>query len=193
MTQAAFDPEKHIPVTVDNLPKEVVEASHDRPDIPPPSPWARTAVVVHRRTKQQAVVHRVDLMTRQMRLWYPDRANLPLEEQFDSRRDWQSLDEWEPQITFSPAEVERQQAAALFELELESFDKEGLALVTIFCDDPDPVKRLQKIRALKLTNLVRQKDADAAPAEVMAPVEPPPEPVATRNRTRKAATNGEEG
>lgn len=158
MTQETFDPKRHIPVTNPDVPSEEAGILHDREDIPPPSAWARTAVVTNRRTKVRAVVHRVDYMTRQLRLWYPDRKHLPQEDQFDKRTDWQSFDDWEPEITFSPEEIERQQAKKLFEEELQAFDAEGLSLVTVFCDDADPVKALAKIRALKKTNLIRQKD-----------------------------------
>lgn len=172
MTQEAFDPRRHIPVTVDDIPNEEAAEMHDRPDIPPPSAWARTAVVTHRRTKVRAVVHRVDFVTRQLRLWYPDRKHLPQAEQFDSRTGWQSFEDWEPEITFSPEEIERQKAKELFEQELLAFDAEGLSLVTVFCDDPDPVKALAKIRALKKTNIVRQKDEAAAPTKLVPPAEP---------------------
>lgn len=168
MTQEAFDPKKHIPVTAD-VPQEEVGEMRDRPDIPPPSAWARTAVVTHRRTKQRAVIHRVDFVTRQLRLWYPDKKDLPLSDQFDSRTQWQSFEDWEPEIMFSPEEIERQQAKALFEAELEAFDAEGLSLVTVFCDDPDPVKALAKLRALKRSNIVRTKDEPAATSEVLTP------------------------
>ena len=167
----AFDPKRHIPVTIADLPKEEDAEMRDRPDIPPPSAYARTAVVTHRRTKQRAVIHRVDFVTRQIRLWYPDRKHLPQSEQFDSRTGWQPFDEWEPEIMFSPEEIERQQAKALFEEELLAFDAEGLSLVTVFCDDPDPVKALGKLRALRKSNIVRAKD------ETPVAMTPPAEPV----------------
>lgn len=184
MTQEAFDPRRHIPVTAD-VPKEDSAEMHDRPDIPPPSAYARTAVVTHRRTKQRAVIHRVDFVTRQLRLWYPDRSHLPQAEQFDTRTGWQPFDEWEPEIMFSPEEIERQHAKALFEQELAAFDAEGLSLVTVFCDDPDPVKALAKLRALKKTNLVRQKDESTATS-----MTPPAEPNTTR--PRRKVTDGKE-
>lgn len=168
----AFDANKHVPVTV-AVPSEDAESSHDRPDIPPPSAYARTAVVTHRRTKQRAVVHRVDLITRQLRLWYPDRAHMPSKDQFDGRTAWQSFDDWDPEIMFSPEEIERQEAKKLFALELEAFDADGLALVTVFCDDADPVKALGKIRALKRTNMVRLKDEPAHAPSVDASAMPP--------------------
>jgi hypothetical protein len=175
MTQSAFDPAKHIPVLVD-VPQEEVRDMQDRPDIPPPSAYARTAVVTHRKTKQRAVIHRVDLVTRQLRLWYPDRAHLPHAEQFDTRTGWQSFDDWEPEIQFSPEEIKRQEAAALFQQELEAFDSEGLELVTVFCDDPDPVKALAKLRALKRSQIVKTKAdvaAETAGAAPSMPQEPP--------------------
>lgn len=165
MTQEAFDPSKHIPVTNADVPNEAADEMHGRPDIPPPSAYAHTAVVTHRRTKQRAVIHRVDFVTRQMRLWYPDRKHLPQADQFDGRTAWQSFDEWEPEIMFSPEEIERQKAKELFAIELEAFDEEGLSLVTVFCDDPDPVKALQKIRALKRSNIVRVKDEPTTTAK----------------------------
>jgi len=169
MTQEAFDPNRHIPVISADLPKEEAVDLHDRPDIPPPSAYARAAVVTHRRTKERAVIHRVDFITRQIRLWYPNRAHLPQRDQFDTRTGWQSFDEWEPEITFSADEIERQQAKALFAKEIEAFDAEGLSLVTVFCDDADPVKALGKLRALKRSNIVRVKEE---PAGLTPPVEP---------------------
>lgn len=171
MTQEAFDPKKHIPVTSPDLPKEEVGDMHEREDIPPPCAWARTAVVTNRRTKQRAVVHRVDFMTRQIRLWYPDRKHLPSADQFDKRTDWQSFDDWEPEITFSPEEIERQSAKRLFEEELQEFDAESLSLVTVFCDDSDPVKALQKLRALKKTPMFKMREGASAEVTTM-PAEP---------------------
>lgn len=171
MTQESFDPARHIPVISPDLPTEEAVELHDRPDIPPPSAYARAAVVTHRRTRERAVIHRVDFITRQIRLWYPDRAHLPQRDQFDSRTGWQSFDEWEPEITYSVAEVERQQAKALFDRELEAFDDEGLSLVTVFCDDADPVKALGKLRALKRSNIVRVKtESPEEPAELLKPI-----------------------
>lgn len=154
-----FDPAKHIPVTVDNMPAEEVGEAHEREDIPVPIPWAKTAVVRHRKTKQMAVVHRVDHITRQLRLWYPDREHLPVKDQFDRRTEWHTFDDWEPEIMLSTEEIERQKAKELFAQELEAFDATGLEFVMVFCDDPDPVKALAKLRALKKQNLVRTKDA----------------------------------
>lgn len=168
-----FDPKKHVPVTAD-APEEATEASHDRADIPPPSAYARSAVVRHIRTGQKAVVHRVDLVTRQLRLWYPDRSELPLEQQFDSRLGWQTFDHWVPEITFSPEEVARQEAKKQFALELEAFDADGLQLVTVFCDDADPVKALGKLQALKRVGMVKtaaERGTSPAKPEVM-PAEP---------------------
>ncbi|MGL4444248.1 MAG: hypothetical protein ACRCU1_11520 [Alsobacter sp.] len=181
--QEAYDPNKHVPVTVDEIPEEASADMTSRPDIPPPSAYARTAVVEHRRTRKRAVVHRVDFVTRQMRLWYPDRSDLPREKQFDARTEWQSFDEWDPIITFSPDEVERQNAVKLFEDELLAFDAQGLALVKVFCDDDDPVKSLAKVRALKLSGMVRTKDgATPAPAP---PMVIPEEPATTPKKGSK--------
>ncbi len=173
-----FDPNRHIPVT-EPVPDEEVDAEADfrRPDIPPPSAWARTAVVIHRRTKQRAVVHRVDLVTRQMRLWYPDRKHLPNEEQFDNRTGWQSLDgDWEPEITFSPEEIERQTAEKEFEAEVNVLDAASLEFVLTFCDDPDPRKRLGKLRALRKAPVFAGMMGPAPapePAAVVVPEEVP--------------------
>lgn len=180
----AFDPSRHIPVKSGEIPEKEFETDedahmHDRPDIPPPSAYARAAVVTNRRTKVRAVVHRVDLITRQLRLWYPDRKDLPLRDQFDTRTGWQSFDDWEPEITFSAEEIERQEAKRLFAEELLAFDADGLSLVTVFCDDADPVKALAKIRALKKSNLVRMKDE--APVQV-ADMSPPAEPITTTKK-----------
>lgn len=181
MGDLVFDANKHVPVMAE-VPKEDGEQMHDRPDIPPPSPYARGAVVTHRRTRQRAVIHCVDLITRQLRLWYPDRAHLPQKDQFDTRTGWQSFDEWEPEITFSAEEVERQKAKELFAKELESFDADGLSLVTVFCDDPDPIKALGKIRALKRSSIVRMKTEPEQPSGDALAV--PAEPAATRKGSK---------
>lgn len=175
-----FDPSKHVPVKAES-PDEDAEAAHDRPDIPPASAYAKSAVVTNIRTKQKAVVHRVDLITRQLRLWYPDRKHLPLKEQFDGRTEWQSFDNWVPEIQFSPEEIARQEAKVQFAAELEEFDQDGLQLVTVFCDDPDPVKALAKLRALKKSGLVKVANAmsavvSEANASLKAPEEPTPPP-----------------
>jgi hypothetical protein len=179
-----FDSNKHVPVISKDVPDEPDDAAHDRPDIPPASPFAKGALVTHMRTKQKAVVHRVDFVTRQMRLWYPERKHLPIKEQFDGRTEWQSFDEWIPEIEFSPEEIERQQAKKLFAQELEAFDADGLQLVTVFCDDPDPVKALAKIRAMKRTGIVKLA-AGAAPVEPETPLAPPPEPTTTTKKGNK--------
>lgn len=178
MNAFQFDPNRHIPVT-EEVPEETVDAETDfrRPDIPPKSAWARTAVVIHRRTKQRAVVHRVDLVTRQMRLWYPDRKHLPNDEQFDNRTGWQTLDgDWEPEITFSPEEIERQTAEKDFEAEIGALDKASLEFVLTFCDDPDPRKRLAKLRALRkspvfASTMGPSPEPAAAPVDAVLPEE----------------------
>lgn len=151
MNAFQFDPNRHVPVTDGSIPKEDAnEGDYRRPDIAPASAWARTAVVVHRKTKQRAVVHRVDLVTRQMRLWYPDRIDMKNEEQFDGRTAWQSLDgDWEPEITFSPEEIERQTAQKEFDAEIASLDESSREFVVQFCDGPDARARLAKFRALR--------------------------------------------
>jgi hypothetical protein len=169
-----FDANKHVPVLSKEAPDEPDDAAHDRPDIPCASAFAKGAIVTNMRTKQKAVVHRVDLVTRQMRLWYPDRKDLPIKQQFDGRTEWRSFDEWIPEIKLSPEEVERQEAKRLFEKELEAFDADGLQLVTVFCDDPDPVKALAKIRAMKKTGIVKLA-ANAAPVEEPENLTPPKE------------------
>lgn len=150
MTQT-FDPARHIPVVTD-VPEEPVEELSDRDDIPPPNAYARGAVVTHRRTQAKAVIHRVDLVTRQMRLYYPDR---PEGQRYESRTTWHPLDEWEPEITLSPQEVERQNAKKEFATELEGLDADGLEAVLALCDDPDPLKQLSKLRALKKIGMIK--------------------------------------
>lgn len=150
MTQT-FDPNRHIPVTAD-VPEEPVGDLEDRPDIPVPSAYARGAVVRHRIEGTKAVIHRVDHITRQLRLYYPDR---PEGKRYEPRTTWHSFESWEPEITLSPEEVERQNALKLFEEELTDFDAAGLELVKVFCDDPDPIKALAKVRALKKSGMVR--------------------------------------
>ncbi len=178
MNAFQFDPNRHIPVTQEVPKEDAEEGDYRRPDIAPPSAWNRTAVVVNRRTKQRAVVASVDLVTRQMRLWYPDRAHLSKIEQFDGRTAWQTLDgDWEPEITFSPEEVERQTAAKTYEDETAVLDASSQEFVAEFCNDPDPRRKLGKLRALR--NSPVGKMMGLTPVEAAAPVvsEMPAEPV----------------
>jgi hypothetical protein len=190
-----FDPNKHVPVTQEVPKEELGDGDFRRPDIPVPSAFARGAVVIHRRTKARAAVHRVDLVTRQMRLWYPDRAHLPNDEQFDNRTGWQTIDgDWEPEITFSPEEVERQTAQAAFERECEAFDNDELEFVLQFCDDPDPRRKLAKLKAMQRKGLVNASapvaDADAGPT---LPEEAPRKGGWPKGKPRKPVEGGEEG
>jgi hypothetical protein len=187
MTQvhAEFDPNKHIAVIVEEgtVPEEGAHEG-DRPDIPPPSAYSKGAVVTHVKTKQKAVIHRVDHVTRQLRLWYPDRKDLPVKDQFDSRTTWHSFETWEPEIMLSPGEVERQRAKELFKQELEAFDANGLQFVMAFCDDEDPIKALAKVRGLKASGLVNVKTL-AAPAAPVVEVSAMPEEPATPKKGQR--------
>lgn len=176
----AFDANKHVAVIVDagTVPEEAA-LDNDRPDIPQVSAYSKGAVVTHVKTKQKAVIHRVDHVTRLIRLWYPDRKDLPVKEQFDSRTTWHSFETWEPEIMLSPGEVERQQAKELFRQELEAFDANGLQFVLAFCDDDDPIKALAKVRGLKssgLLNMKAQAPQEAAPVVASAMPEEPNTP-----------------
>ncbi len=171
MNSFQFDANKHIPVT-EEVPQEAsTEGDHRRPDIAPPSAWTRGAVVVHRKTKQRAVVHRVDLVTRQMRLWYPDRKDLPNDEQYDGRNAWHTIDgDWEPEITLSPEEVERQAAQKAFDDEIAALDEASREFVVQFCDGPDARTRLKKLRALR-----------KSPVGAVMQLGPSPEPATTED------------
>jgi hypothetical protein len=180
----AFDANKHVAVVVDagTVPDEA-PLDNDRPDIPPVSAYSKGAVVTHVKTKQKAVIHRVDHVTRLIRLWYPDRKHLPVKDQFDSRTTWHSFETWEPEIMLSPGEVERQQAVVLFKQELEAFDANGLQFVMAFCDDDDPIKALAKVRGLKTSGLLNMK-VQAPQAEPVVAAAMPEEPNAPKKGNR---------
>lgn len=177
MSEAFFDPNRHVAVINDEIPDEDAADLEPRADIEPPSPYRRKAVVVHRRTKERAVVHRVDFVTRQIRLWYPKRAEMGLDKkaQFDERTEWRSFDDWEPEITESPEETERQAALKQFADELQGFDVDELEVVRAFCDDDDPRKALKKLQAFKRMQIAgggtAPKAAKASAADNM-PEEP---------------------
>ena len=146
------------------LPTKEEDEVAQRPDIPPPHPWSKTVVVTHRVSKKDAVVWSVDLMTRQFRLWYPERAaqQMATKDQFDGRSEWQNMDAtmWEPKLEFTATELSRQTAVAELERELAMYtSQEELDLVSVLIDTDDPVKALAKLRVLRSANLIRRPDS----------------------------------
>ena len=146
----------HEPVRIE-IPNEEATLGHDRPDVPAPHLWSYGVVCVHRKSKRKAVVHKVDLNTRQFRAYYPDTA------QFDGRTAWQSFDEWDVEVTLSPKEVERQVAEARFAAELLTLDAIELSSVVALCDDEDPAKRMAKLTALRHLGIVKAKPEASTP------------------------------
>jgi len=163
--------ETHVAETRE-LPPEPKDLAGDRPDEPTPSLWQKSVTAKHKRTREPVVVARVDWNTNQFRPFWPERKNPVTGEKgmWSPRTEWQSCSEFEVDVTFSPAELERQEAAAQFRAEIETLDEASLNAVLVFCDDPDPKKNLAKLWALqKLGHVKGPTQALAAAAEEKKP------------------------
>jgi len=164
----------HVPLTAE-IPEENQGQLTGRPDLPAPSLWQGKVKVRHRTTGKPAVIVRVDHAMMMFRAYYPtdnDGAG-----RFSERTEWEHCRNWEPEVTFSPAELERQAALKLFEEEIGKLDGRQLATAKLLCDDPDPNKALAKFRLLIDSGMLTLPDS-------AAPVVLPPEPV---QRVRKKA------
>ena len=138
----------HVPLLVD-IPKEEVDQSEDhrRADITPPNIWPRAVGVVRKSDGKRAAVHVLDLNTRQFRAYYPE------EQRFGDRTEWHPFDAWNVDVTFSPAELERQAAATKLSAELDALNGAELKLFQAFCMDDDPRKALAKLDAMRDSGL----------------------------------------
>ncbi len=158
--------ETHVPVTGE-LPKEGVDLAVGRPDLPTPSLWQTSVQVAHKVTKRRAIVARVDYGTNMFRAFYPDEGETGPEGKplgrFSERTEWEQCHAWDVSVTFSPRELERQKARAMFEDEILKLDPNEYAAVTALVDGDDPVKGLAKLEALRRLGVLK-----AAPATVHA-------------------------
>ncbi len=163
--------ETHIPVKVE-IPAEGDDLAVGRPDLPPPSLWQQSVQVTHKKTGRPAVVARVDWATNMFRAYYPDEGPKGVDGKpsgrYSQRTEWEHCRDWEPTVTFSPRELERQAARELLEEEIGKLDAKSLAAVSVLCDDPDPAKALAKLEALRQMGVIRATSevAQVAVAEV---------------------------
>lgn len=145
----------HVPLT-EALPAEPQAQLTGRADIPPPSLWQTSVRVTHKITKRPAVVVRVDYGTNMFRAFYPDEVNAEGGMgRFSERTEWQHCRDWDVEVTFSPAELERQAARKALEDEIAKLDDEDVASVSVFCDDPDPKKNLGKLHMLRKMGVIK--------------------------------------
>lgn len=164
----------HIPLTGE-LPDENLGALTGRADLPTPNLWQGKVKVRHKVTGKPAIVVRVDYAMMMFRAYFPDEVGANGEMgRFSERTEWYQCRDWDVEVTFSPAELERQTAKKLLDDQIAMLDATQIALARVLCDDPDPNKALAKLRMLIQAGLVK------IPEEVAALVaEPvlPPEPV----------------
>lgn len=163
-TYTAPNVETHVAETRE-LPPEPTDLAGDRPDEPTPSLWQKSVTAVHKYTKEPVVVVRVDWNTNMFRPYFPERKNPDgTKGVWAPRTEWHRCEHYDVNVTFSPSELARQEAAAAFMAECEKLDPESLAAVELFCDDPDPKKNLAKLWALQKLGTVR------GPTQVLAQV-----------------------
>jgi hypothetical protein len=168
----------HVPQTGE-LPPEDQGQLTGRPDLPVPSLWQGKVKVRHKTTGEPAIVARVDFGMMMFRAFYPAREGRDgAVGRWSERTEWEHCREWDVEVTFSPAELERQAAKRLLEEQIEKLDATQIALAKVLCDDADPNKALAKLRMLIQAGLVK------VPEEIAPAVLPdlPPEPV---QRVRK--------
>lgn len=157
----------HVPLT-EALPEEGADLAVGREDLPTPSLWQRSVRVLHKVTREPAIVHRVDYATSMFRAYYPTRPGENGEPgRFGQRTEWEHFRDWDVEVTFSAAELERQATRKQLEDEIAKLDEGSMALVTVLCDDPDPRKAMAKLRALLAAGMVKASPA-AAEAVVTA-------------------------
>ncbi len=148
--------ETHIPEKGE-LPPEEERLIADRPDAPTPSLWQRAVKVHHRTTGEPAMVVRVDWGTNLFRAYYSERKD-PItgaKGTYSGRTEWESCSAWDVETTFSPLELERQVAAAALVEEIASMTEQERALVSVWCDDPDPNKNVAKLQALRVAGMIK--------------------------------------
>lgn len=155
----------HVPLTHE-LPQEDLGALVGRKDIPPPSLWQNSVKIRHKVTGKSAVVVRVDWGMNMFRAFYPDEANAEGGMgRFSERTEWEHCRDWDVEVTFSPAEIERQAARKLLEDKIASLDAKQLAMARVLCDDEDPAKGLGKLELLIQSGLIKLPAGDQEVSE----------------------------
>jgi hypothetical protein len=167
----------HVPQTGE-LPPEDQGQLTGRPDLPVPSLWQGKVKVRHKTTGEPAIVARVDFGMMMFRAFYPAREGRDgAVGRWSERTEWEHCREWDVEVTFSPAELERQAAKKLLEEQISRLDAQQIALARVLCDDADPNKALAKLRMLIQSGLVKIPEEVAA---MVAEPELPPEPKPVR-------------
>lgn len=156
---AAPNIDTHVPLKIE-LPQETNDLLVGRPDLPTPSLWQQSVVCKHKVTGRVAIVARVDWGTNMFRAYYPDEGEIDPDTgkpagRYSERTDWQQCAEWQVEVTFSPRELERQQAREMWQLEIATLDPKSLAAVSVLCDDTDPMKALAKLEALRAMGVIK--------------------------------------
>lgn len=186
----------HVAVT-EEVPEEAAELAVGRPDAPTPSLWQR-AVRCRRKTDGKvAVVHKIDWYTNMFRAWYPDEGPVGDDGKpagrFSERTEWEHCANWDVEVTFSAAELERQAAAKKLSAAIALLDARDLGLASVLCDDPDPTKALAKLEMLKRAGVIKG-DAEVIAAAVDEVRMPTKEPAPKRGpkKTEPGAGGGAE-
>lgn len=154
--------ETHVAETAD-LPGEDYGNLVGREDLPVPSLWQPKVKVTHKRTGRKAVIFRIDHGMQMFRAFYPD------EDRLATRTEWEQCKDWDVDVTFSPAELERQAAMAKLEEEINKLDARSIGLARVLCDDADPNKALAKMNLLVQSGMLTPMSAEAAEALIAEP------------------------
>lgn len=150
----------HEPLKDTTIPDEAATLAVGREDFPVPSLWQRSVRVTHKITGEPAIVHRVDHGTMLFRPFYPNRLNEDGEPgRFATRTEWEHCHDWNVEVTYSAAELERQATRKQLEDEIAKLDEASVALVTILCDDPDPRKAMGKLKAMLAAGMIKGSQA----------------------------------
>lgn len=141
---AVPDHTTHTPIQV-TVPTED-DVLLERPRLPTPSLWQDGVRVTHRMDRdRKGIVRRVDWVTNQFRL-----VGAP-------RTAWESCEHWDVLVEKSESERAKDAARDALAAEMEALDVDDLAAVEVLCDDPDPVKALAKLSAMRKLGIVGGK------------------------------------
>lgn len=157
MNYAIPNVQTHVAKTAE-LPDEPKETDIDRPDLPVPHLWQQAVVAINRKTGQKVIVAKIDYGTNLFRAFYPDQHDKDGKlGRFGPRTEWFSCaptSDWEPEVTLSPAELQRQATAEELRLAIAAMSEDDAALVHALCDDADPAKNYAKMKMLMKAKLI---------------------------------------
>ena len=139
----------HVPV-IEELPRaDDVGQLSGRPDLPTPSLWQKSVKVKHKASGKPAIVVKVDYGTMMFRAFFPTETGAHGEQgRFSERTEWYHCRDWDVEVTFSQAELDRQAARRVLEDEIAKLKPESVGIAAVLCDDPDPAKNLAKLKVL---------------------------------------------